>query len=204
MLKTILLAFLFDLNGSASLVDSSTVQFVEIASSVVKLSAPAAARFEPLAPAHFEYTHITFRGVSAVLPVHGVVWAPVTHVRYSVPSTRAGGAPYANEHRSLTRSETVPGIVALTQGVIFPAALAQCPDLADHDAYPTLTEAFVDYVGVEGSEAVGLLVVPSLLEGLPPLRCQVHAPASAEALAQVAGMVSGYLLPAIKAETGLR
>jgi hypothetical protein len=207
MNRSILLAFLFGVGtggaGTATLVDSTGVAFPEPASAVTKLDARAQARFVPFTAEHFQYVHISFRGVPAQTDA-GVLWAPATHARIRVPSTRSGGAPFQHEHRSLTRSETVDLIVGLTQGVVFPAALEQCPDLADDESYPPLSEAHVDYVGVEGSLAVARLVVPSLLPGLPEVQCVARISAPDEALAQVTAAKDEFLIPAIKAETGLR
>ncbi len=204
--KPILLAFLLGTlgGGTATLVATPEgVTFQEPAPHVARaLSPAAAARFEPLSADHFEYVHILFRG-SCTDTDGGVLCAPATHVRYSVPSVK-GGAPYRNEHLSLTRSETVEGIVGLTQAVIFPAALIKCPELADAEAYPELDLAYVDYVGVEGTQAVAHLRVPSLLDGLDPLPCPVKIGASKAALDQVHAMKATYLVPAIKTETGLR
>lgn len=204
--KPILFAFLIGLagGGSASLISTPEgVTFTEPAPHVARaLSPAAAARFAPLDASHFEYVHILFRG-SCTDTDGGVLCAPATHVRYIVPSTR-GGKAYQNEHMSLTRSETVAGIVGLTQAVVFPAALAQCPDLTDAEAFPALDLAHVDYVGVEGDKAVAQLRVPSLLEGLEPLACNVKIGASKAALDQVHQMKATYLVPAIKTETGLR
>jgi hypothetical protein len=180
------------------------VSFPEPAPRIAKpLSPEAALRFAPLDANHFEYVHIIFRGSCTDTDGGERLCAPATHVRYSVPSAK-GGAPYANEHMSLTRSETVEGITGLTQAVIFPAARAKCPDLADPEAYPPLNLAHVEYVGVEGGQAVAQLRVPSLLEGLNPLPCPVSVGASKEALDQVHAMKVAFLVPAIKAETGLR
>ena len=181
--------------------DDDHLTFVEPAPSADVLSAEAAALFVPMTPSHLRFVHIIPRGIASV--EDPTTYAPMTHASYSVPSTEAGIPPVADEHWSATRSETVPGIVALTEQVIFPAALAQCPGLAS-PRYPALSLAQVEWVGVDGARATARIVSRSLVAGLPPIECAVSVDAPPEALATVAQMASGYLVPAIKAEKGLR
>lgn len=188
--------------GTAVLVDADQFTFTAPVTSAKVLSAPAAQRFAAFDATHFEYVHIIPRGIQSAEDPN--VYAPVTHARYSVPSTSAGRAPITGEHWSPTRSETVPGIVALVDQVILPAAQAQCPDLQDSEAYPAPSLAHADYVGVEGDKAVALLRVPSLLEGLEPVVCRVRTDAPPEAFAAVHAMKAQFLVPAIKEERGLR
>lgn len=206
--KPILLAFLIGIAGGGTATLISTPEgltFPEPAPRIAKaLSPEAAARFEPLnLKRQAEYTHILFRGVCVDTDGGERLCAPRTHVRYSVPSLK-GGPAYPGEHESNTRSETVPAIVALTEQVIFPAALRQCPDLADREAHPDLDLAHVDYVGVEGPKAVGSLTVPALLDGLPERKCHVKTAAPQEAFDMVDAMTEEHLAPEIRKETGLR
>ncbi len=207
MKPTLAIVFLAGLGvggGTASLIDAKPLTFEAPAKTVATaLEAKASARFEPLTQAAVEYVHVIWRGVPASTDA-GVAYAPLTHVRYKVPSTK-GGAPYVGEHRSFTNGDTLESLLGLNRAVIFPAAKAQCPDLADAEAYPALEDGHVEYSGVEADKkAVARLVVPSLLAGLPPVVCDVRTPAPAEAMALVAGMVDERVLPAIKEETGLR
>lgn len=190
--------------GTASLIDATPLTFEAPAKTVATaLEAKASARFEPLTQAAVEYVHVIWRGVPASTDA-GVAYAPLTHVRYKVPSTK-GGVPYVGEHRSFTNGDTLESLLGLNRAVIFPAAKAQCPDLADAEAYPALEDGHVEYSGVEADKkAVARLVVPSLLAGLPPVTCDVRTPAPAEAMRLVAGMVDDRVLPAIREETGLR
>ena len=190
--------------GTATLIDATPLTFPAPPKYVsTAMEAKASARFEPLTQAAVEYVHVIWRGVPASTDA-GVAYAPLTHVRYKVPSTK-GGVPYVGEHRSFTNGDTLESLLGLNRAVIFPAAKAQCPDLADAEAYPALEDGHVEYSGVEADKkAVARLVVPSLLAGLPPVTCDVRTPAPAEAMRLVAGMVDDRVLPAIREETGLR
>ena len=189
--------------GTVHYVDNSSgaLTFVEPPPSTDVLSAEAAALYVPMVPQHITQVHVIPRGIQSV--EDPTAYAPMTHANYSVPATEAGLPPVEGEHWSATRSETVPGIVSLAEGVIYPAALAQCPGLAS-PRYPALSIAQVEYVGVEGGRAVGSIVSRSLVAGLPPIRCRVSVDPPPEALAAVAAMSAGSLVPAIKAERGLR
>jgi hypothetical protein len=186
--------------------DGYTVAAPPPASTAPVLSEAAAARFLPLDVQHFSEVSVQTRG--AVSEEDPNVWFPVTHARYCVTALRAGGACLPGEHRSLTNSDAVPGILALIQGVILPAAVATCPDLSDAEAYAPATVAHVESAGVEmrGGRllAVGRVVAPALLEGLPNAQCNVAVPAPKEAAEQVTAMLRGYVVPAVRAERGLR
>lgn len=181
--------------------DDAHLTFVEPAPSTSVLSAEAAALYVPMTPEHLRFVHIIPRGIPSV--EDPTVYAPMTHASYSVPSIEAGIPPVQGEHWSATRSETVPGIVGLTEQVIIPAALATCPGLASA-RYPTLSLAQVEWVGVDGAKATARIVSRSTVAGLPPIECAVSVAAPPAALATVHGMASAYLVPAIKAERGLR
>lgn len=197
--------------GGYALVDSApyTVAAPVASPEQMVLSAPAAARFVPLVVEHIPEISISLRGqVSAEDPA---VFFPVTVARYAVPSLRAGGAPLTGEHRSLTNSDAMPGIVGLVEQVVLPSMVALCPDLSDRDAYPEPTVAHVQAAGIEarGGEVfvTGNAEVPALLEGLPAVRCRIPVgavPAPPGAVGAVTAMVAGYVVPAIKAERGLR
>jgi len=189
--------------GGVSLVDSGPYTPASIPSSAraTLLSAQAAQRFVPLTSAHFTEVEVVFRGIQSAEDPN--VWFPSTHAWLSVPAVAAGRAPFRHEHWSLTNSAAMPGILVLVEGVILPAAAAQCPDLADADAYPLRTE-HVESAGVRGDRAVARIVVPSVVEGLPAVTCSVSAPAPPEALAGVVAMLDGFVAPAVRAETGLR
>lgn len=207
MNKQIVLAFLLGTGAggtvTAQLTPVAGVSFQEPAPTISKpLSTAAAERFAALVPEHFTEVNIIPLG-RCVSTDGGTLCAPVTHATYSVPST-TGGRPYRKEHWSLTRSETVEDIEALTRGVVFPAALAKCPELADQSAFPKLDMAHAQWVGVEGKDAVALLRVPSLLEGLDAVECPVRTRAPPEALAVTWVMTAEHLIPAIRTETGLR
>lgn len=190
-------------SGGYALVDSApyTPTHIPASAPAARLSEAAAARFIPLTPEHVREVDVVLRGVqSAEDPA---VWFPQTRARISVPATVAGRAPYTYEHASLTNSAAMPGIIGLIEQVLMPLARAQCPDLADADAYEPKT-AHVEYAGVEGTQARMRMVVPSKIEGLPPLPCNVRGPAPPDALAAVTQMVNGFVVPAVKDETGLR
>lgn len=180
--------------------DDGHLTFVEPAPSADVLSPEAAALYVPMAPQHITQVHIIPRGIQS--QEDPTAYAPMTHANYSVPAAEAGLPPVVGEHWSATRSETVQSIIALAEGVIYPAALAQCPGLAS-PRYPTLSLAQVEYVGVEGTRAVGSIVSRSLIAGLPPIQCRVSVDPPPEALATVAQMSAGFLVPAIKTERGL-
>ncbi len=207
MKPTLAIVFLAGLGvggGTATLIDATPLTFPAPPKYVsTALEAKASARFEPLTQGAIEYVHVIWRGARSEADA-GAAYAPVTHVRYVVPSTK-GGVPYVGEHSSFTSGDTLASLLGLNRAVIFPAAKAQCPDLADTEAYPALEDGHVEYSGVEpGKKAVARLVVPSLLAGLPPVTCDVRTPAPAEAMALVSGMVDERVLPAIREETGLR
>jgi hypothetical protein len=189
--------------GGVSLVDSQPYTPASIPSSAraTLLSAAAAQRFVPLSSAHVTEVEVVLRGIQSAEDPN--VWFPQTHAWVSAPPVVEGRAAFRHEHWSLTNSAAMPGILALVEQVILPAAAAQCPDLADADAYPLRTE-HVESAGVRGSQAVARIVVPSVVEGLPPVTCSVSAPAPPEALAGVVQMLDGFVVPAVKAETGLR
>lgn len=179
--------------------------FVEPASSADVLSPEAAALYVPMDHTHITEVAIIPRGIRSV--EDPTAYAPMTHATYDVPSTEPGLPPVHGDHWSATRSETVPGIVSLAEQVIFPAALAKCPGLAS-PRYPALSLAQLEYVGVEakGGElyATGSIVSRGAIAGMPSITCRVSVRPPAEALAVVAKMSSDYLVPAIKAERGLR
>jgi hypothetical protein len=207
MKPTLAIVFLAGLGvggGTASLIDAKPLTFPAAPVTVAQpLETKASARFEPLTQAAFEYVHVIWRGTRTDVD-GGSAYAPLTHARYKVASAK-GGVPYVGEHFSYTNGETLESLLGLNRAVIFPAAKAQCPDLADAEAYPALEDGHVEYSGVEADKkAVARLVVPSLLAGLPPVTCDVRTPAPAEAMALVAGMVDSRVIPAVKEETGLR
>lgn len=182
--------------------DDDHLTFVEPAQSASVLSPEAAALYVPMGPEHFRFVHIIPRGIASVEDPS--VYAPMTHASYSVPSIEAGIPPVADEHWSASRSETVPGIEALFQQVIVPAALAKCPALASPRYPQPLTLAHVEWLGVDGTKATASIVSRSLIAGVPPLPCPVSVDAPEAALAVVQGMQRDALIPAIKAEKGLR
>lgn len=197
--------------------DDGHLTFVEPPPSADVLSAESAALYTPMTDRHVTMVHIIPRGVQgvdadggpAVTEDGGAIYAPRTHAAYSVPSVDGVLLPVADEHWSNTRSETVPGIAALAEQVIFPAALVQCPWLATPHYDGPLTLAHTDYLGTEvrgGSvHAVARIISRPRVAGLPAEPCNVDVPdPPAEAVAAVAAMSAGYLVPAIKAERGLR
>lgn len=205
MKPTLAIVFLAGLGvggGTATLIDATPLTFPAPPKYVsTALESKASARFEKLTQGAVEYVHVIWRGAR---DEKTDAYAPLTHVRYKVPSAR-GGVPYVGEHHSFTNSDTLESLLGLNRAVIFPAAKTQCPDLADAEAYPALEDGHVEYSGVEADKkAVARLVVPSLLAGLPPVTCDVRTPAPAAAMALVSGMVDERVLPAIREETGLR
>jgi hypothetical protein len=189
--------------GGVSLVDSQpyTPSTIPSTARATLLSAAAAQRFVPLASAHVTEVEVVFRGIQSAEDPN--VWFAQTHAWSRTPTVAVGRTPFVHEHWSLTNSAAMPGILALVEGVILPAAAAQCPDLADADAYPLRTE-HVESAGVRGDRAVARIVVPSVVEGLPAVMCSVSAAAPPEALAGVVGMLDGFVVPAIREDTGLR
>ncbi len=208
MKPTLAIVFLAGLGvggGTASLIDATPLTFPDAPKYVsAALDPRASVKFSALSQASFEYVHVIWRGASTPID-GGFAYAPMTHARYSVPSARSGGKPYVGEHYSYTNGDTIAPLLGLNRAVLFPAALATCPDLTDAEAYPALEDGHVEYSGVEKDQkAVARFVVPSLLAGLPPVVCDVRTPAPAEAMALVAGMVDERVIPAVKDETGLR
>lgn len=207
MKPTLAIVFLTGLGvggGAATLIDAAPLTFpAPPKHAAAALGSKASARFKPLTQGAFEYVHIIWRGARTEVD-GGAAFAPLTHARYKVASTK-GGAPYVGEHLSFTNSDTLESLLGLNRAVIFPAATAQCPDLADAEAYPALEDGHVEYSGVEADKkAVGRLVVPSLLAGLPPVVCDVRTDAPPAAMRQVQTLLDTRVIPAIKEETGLR
>lgn len=190
-------------SGGYALVDSGpyTPSTIPTSAPATRLSTAAAARFVPLAAEHVREVDVVLRGVQST--EDPAVFFPQTRARISVPAVASGRAPYTHEHVSLTNSAAMPGIIGLIEHVLMPLAVAQCPDLADVDAYEPKT-AHVEYAGVEGTQARMRMVVPSKIEGLPSLPCNVRGAAPPEALAAVTQMVDGFVVPAVREETGLR
>jgi hypothetical protein len=144
--------------------------------------------------------------------------------------------PLGATHRSRTTPATVAQVSALVQAVVLPsAAAAFAGPLSVPGVYPTPTLEHVQWAsfvlradGARLSEPTGypaleaLIVLPSLIPGVPPLRRIVQlaptpatadadggqvpgsSPIPAEAVLAVGTLIQTYVLPAIREETGLR
>jgi hypothetical protein len=189
--------------------DGYTVAVPPPASTAPVLSEAAAAEFVPLDVQHFLETHIIPAGyVSAEDPA---VFFPKTTARYCVTSVEAGAPCLPGDHESLTDSDAVPALLDLGEQVVIPAVERICPWLLNRRKHPKAVMAHVKSMGVEQLHGalyvVGDVVVPSLLQGMPPGKCPlpvgaVRAPKGPEAL--VAGMIQAHMVPAVKAQRNLR
>jgi hypothetical protein len=200
-----------------------------------RLAQPAL--YEPLTSASLSYVAVTPAGPcggdAVPGPVAGGCWQ--TEVPWEVRSVSGQLPVLRDTHRSRTTPATVAQVSALVQAVVVPAAQAAFSGpLSVPGVYPTPTLEHVVWAsfvlrvdGARLSEPTGypaleaLIVLPSLVAGVPPLRQIVQlapplptydadgglvppvSPVPPEAVAAVNALIESHVLPAIREETGL-
>ena len=112
-------------------------------------------------------------------------------------------------HDSPTRPETVPAIQAMVELVAIPTFVRRngprlAATLDGQRIYPDVSIAHATNARIANGHYLVDFVVPPLLPGFPPLVDFVTDDAPPTVLDSVNAMAVGYLLPALREQTGLR
>lgn len=169
--------------------------------------------YVPLAKEHFHALRVYPQGrpVDASSGLHldgapeGTVWMTVAEVTVPTVSPLLEVPAISHSHSSATRPEAVPGVVALVESVVLPAATALLADVLATGCYPAPTVLHVEYAGVEGPNVVGLIRLPALPgQEAPVVTVAISNEAPDGALAAVEQLVDVFMVPALRAELGCR
>jgi hypothetical protein len=173
--------------------------------------------YEPLARRHFQMVRVFPQGKpdNAADGVHldggaeGTCWA--TNAEVLVPPIspllwpgNGGISVLEHTHWSPTNVTTVGGITALIQGLILPAALEQAAVLLASGCYAVPTLLDVESAGLEGTEAVGHLTLVPTVPDAPVVKLTVRVTLPPEVNAQIDALIEAFMLPALRAELGIR
>jgi hypothetical protein len=157
------------------------------------------------------YQPLTAAHIDGPVEVTGPGPERKTHCWVNVPSVSGALPAFAKpnpgaEHWSATNVDVIPQIDALTLAYLLPAWNALPEVVAAHASgvYPLSTIGVFTTVGVENGYMIGHGRLTALVAGVPAIEKTVRKLAPPEAIAPVLAMVEGYVLPAIRTETGLR
>jgi hypothetical protein len=112
----------------------------------------------------------------------------------------------AHTHWSATRPEAVQGILMLINSVIIPTAISMISDLISTECYSSSNISILDleYAGLEGENIIARLEIKPIVDDAPNIPLNISFSAPTEIMAAINQMIDVFMIPAIKAEIGVR
>ena len=164
--------------------------------------------YEPLARRHFQMVRVfpqaNGEGTHLDGAPEGTCWTTNAEVLIPSISPLLGVPVVQHTHWSPTNATTIEGITALIQGVIIPAAVVNATDLLASGCYATPTLLDVEIAGLEGTEAVGHITLNPTVPDAPVVKLVTRVTLPPEVNAQIDALVDAFMLPALRAELGMR